>query len=78
MGMFTIKILSLIHISNSSKIKDLTLKQLKLQDNVNALLQSVQAHKICLLYTSIVRLQGHYFVIVGGHVDETLPLKVSV
>ena len=31
---------------NSSKIKDLTLKQMKLQDNVNALLQSVQAHKI--------------------------------
>ena len=28
---------------NSSKIKDLTLKQMKLQDNVNALLQSVQA-----------------------------------
>ena len=31
---------------NSSKIKDLTLKLMKLQDNVNALLQSVQAHKI--------------------------------
>ena len=31
---------------NSSKIKDLTLKQMKLQDIVNALLQSVQAHKI--------------------------------
>lgn len=31
---------------NSSKIKDLTLKQMKLQENVNALMQSVQARRI--------------------------------
>lgn len=31
---------------NSSKIKELTLKQMELQNNVNALLQSMQAHKI--------------------------------
>lgn len=32
--------------SNSLKIKELTLKQMKLQENVNALLQSVQGHRI--------------------------------
>lgn len=31
---------------NSSKIKELTMKQMELQNNVNALLQSMQAHKI--------------------------------
>lgn len=31
---------------NSSKIKELTLKQMELQNKVNALLQSMQAHKI--------------------------------
>lgn len=31
---------------NSSKIKELTLKQMELQNNVNALMQSMQAHKI--------------------------------
>ena len=32
--------------ANSVKIKELTLKQMQLQTNVNALIQSMQAHKI--------------------------------
>lgn len=32
--------------ANSVKIKELTLKQMQLQTNVNALIQSMQAHQI--------------------------------
>lgn len=32
--------------ANSAKIKELTMKQMQLQTNVNALIQSMQAHKM--------------------------------